>query len=59
MFNLLHPSESFISFTSVDGSVHEIWPESGEKYFEGDLLPNGNHFLSFTDILSNNVLKLL
>lgn len=46
MFNLLHPTESFVSFTSIDGSVHEIWPESGEQYLEGDLLPNGNnHFL--------------
>ncbi|XP_022145307.1 uncharacterized protein LOC111014792 [Momordica charantia] len=41
MFNLLHPTESFISFTSINGSVHEIWPESGEQFFEGDLLPNG------------------
>ncbi|KAL0559884.1 hypothetical protein IC582_000264 [Cucumis melo] len=41
MFNLLHPSESFISFTSIDRSVHEFWPESGEQYLEGDVLPNG------------------
>ncbi|XP_016201260.1 uncharacterized protein LOC107642423 isoform X2 [Arachis ipaensis] len=40
-FDLLHPSESFISFTSIDGSTHEVFPESGEQFFEGDLLPNG------------------
>ncbi|KAK4261551.1 hypothetical protein QN277_004531 [Acacia crassicarpa] len=40
-FNLLHPSESYVTFTSVDGSKHEVFPEYGEQYFEGDLLPNG------------------
>ncbi|KAJ0084383.1 hypothetical protein Patl1_29883 [Pistacia atlantica] len=39
-FNLLHPTESFVSFTSVNGSKHEVWPESEEQFFEGDLLPN-------------------
>ena len=41
-FKLLHPTESFVLFTSVDGSKHEIWPEAGEQYFEGNLLPNGD-----------------
>lgn len=41
-FNLLHPTESYISFTSIDGSKHEVWPESSERYFEGSLRPNGN-----------------
>ncbi|OWM65021.1 hypothetical protein CDL15_Pgr028739 [Punica granatum] len=41
MFTLLHPTESFISFTTVNGSKHEIWPDSGEQTFEGDLMPNG------------------
>ncbi len=42
MFTLLHPSESYVSFTAVDGSKHEIGPESNEKFYEGNLLPNGN-----------------
>ncbi|KAF8024369.1 hypothetical protein BT93_F1528 [Corymbia citriodora subsp. variegata] len=40
-FSLLHPTESFISFTAVDGSKQELWPDSGEQTFEGNLLPNG------------------
>ncbi|KAL3500126.1 hypothetical protein ACH5RR_039219 [Cinchona calisaya] len=44
-FSLLHPTESCVEFTSVDGSKHEIWPESGEQVFEGDLLPNGEWML--------------
>ncbi|XP_010551672.1 PREDICTED: uncharacterized protein LOC104822230 isoform X2 [Tarenaya hassleriana] len=40
-FTLLHPTETFISFTSVDGSKHEVWPESGEQFFEGNNLPKG------------------
>ncbi|KAJ0020657.1 hypothetical protein Pint_31284 [Pistacia integerrima] len=44
-FNLLHPTESFVSFTSVNGSKHEVWPESEEQFFEGDLLPNGEWML--------------
>ncbi|CAI9095040.1 OLC1v1030896C2 [Oldenlandia corymbosa var. corymbosa] len=44
-FSLLHPSESYVVFTSVDGSKHELWPESGEQYFEGDLLPDGEWML--------------
>ncbi|KAI4327947.1 hypothetical protein L6164_020351 [Bauhinia variegata] len=45
VFALLHPSESFVSFTSIDGSKHELLPEVGEQYFEGDLLPNGEWML--------------
>ncbi|KAK4747953.1 hypothetical protein SAY87_014539 [Trapa incisa] len=44
-FNLLNPTETFISFTSIDGSKHEIWPETGEQTFEGDLMPNGEWIL--------------
>ncbi|KAK7367096.1 hypothetical protein VNO80_09105 [Phaseolus coccineus] len=40
-FVVLHPSESFVSFTSMDGSVHEVFPDSGEQFFEGNLIPNG------------------
>ncbi|XP_065877970.1 uncharacterized protein [Euphorbia lathyris] len=40
-FTLLHPTESFISFVSIDGSKHEVWPESGEQFYEGKLRPNG------------------
>lgn len=40
-FSLLHPSESFVSFTSIDGSTHEVFPDGGEQCFEGNLIPNG------------------
>ncbi|WJX61497.1 alpha-glucosidase [Trifolium repens] len=40
-FHLLHPSESLVSFTSIDGSTHEVFPDGGEKIFEGRLIPNG------------------
>jgi alpha-glucosidase len=33
MFTLLHPTESYVSFTSIDGSKHEVWPEFNEKFF--------------------------
>ncbi|KAL5550807.1 hypothetical protein UlMin_000983 [Ulmus minor] len=45
MFTLLHPTESYVSFTSINGSKQEIWPESGEQFFAGDLLPNGQWML--------------
>ncbi|KAI3883085.1 hypothetical protein MKX03_020163 [Papaver bracteatum] len=45
VFTLLHPTEVFVSFVSVDGSKHELWPESDEKLFEGDLRPNGELIL--------------
>lgn len=41
-FILLHPTESSITFTSVEGSKHEFWPDSGEHFYEGSLLPDGN-----------------
>jgi len=41
-FSVLHPSESFVSFTSMDGSKHEVFPDGMEQFFEGDLIPNGN-----------------
>ncbi|GJT89619.1 alpha-glucosidase 2 [Tanacetum coccineum] len=44
-FNLLHPTESYVSFTSINGSKHEVWPESGEQLYEGDLRPNGEWML--------------
>ncbi|KAG5049011.1 hypothetical protein JHK85_010114 [Glycine max] len=40
-FSVLHPSESFVSFTSMDGSKHEVFPDGMEQFFEGDLIPNG------------------
>ncbi|XP_058777569.1 uncharacterized protein LOC131651863 isoform X2 [Vicia villosa] len=40
-FNLLHPSESFVSFTSIDGSKHEVFPDDREQIFEGHHIPNG------------------
>lgn len=45
MFTLLHPTESCVSFTSVDGVKREFWPESGEMFFEGELRPNGEWML--------------
>ncbi|KAI4365348.1 hypothetical protein MLD38_021341 [Melastoma candidum] len=44
-FSLLHPTETFISFTSIDGSKHEVWPGSEELALEGDSLPNGEWVL--------------
>uniref|UniRef100_A0A803MCW7 Uncharacterized protein n=1 Tax=Chenopodium quinoa TaxID=63459 RepID=A0A803MCW7_CHEQI len=40
-FALMHPTESFVSFTAVDGSKHQIHPESDELSYEGDQRPNG------------------
>ncbi|PIA58697.1 hypothetical protein AQUCO_00500561v1 [Aquilegia coerulea] len=45
MFTLLHPTEVFVTFVSINGSNHEVWPESGEQLFEGDLRPNGEWML--------------
>ncbi|XP_043806992.1 alpha-glucosidase 2 isoform X2 [Manihot esculenta] len=44
-FTLLHPMETFVSFTSIDGSKHEIRPEYGDQFYEGNLLPNGEWML--------------
>ncbi|XP_057786663.1 uncharacterized protein LOC131004082 [Salvia miltiorrhiza] len=44
-FNLLHPTESYVSFTAIDGSKHEVWPESGDQFFIGDSLPDGEWML--------------
>ncbi|KAI3987673.1 hypothetical protein MKX01_028407 [Papaver californicum] len=45
VFTLLHPTEVFVSFVSINGSKHELWPESDETLFEGDLRPNGEWIL--------------
>lgn len=44
-FNLLHPTESYVSFTAIDGSKHEVWPEPGEKVYEGELRPDGKFLI--------------
>ncbi|CAI9274853.1 unnamed protein product [Lactuca saligna] len=44
-FSLFHPTETYVSFTSIDGSKHEVWPESGEQLYEGHLRPNGEWML--------------
>ncbi|GJU20785.1 heteroglycan glucosidase 1 [Tanacetum coccineum] len=44
-FSLSHPTQSYVSFTSVNGSKHDVWPESGEQLYEGDLRPNGEWML--------------
>ncbi|GLU05271.1 hypothetical protein SLE2022_223800 [Rubroshorea leprosula] len=45
VFSVLHLTDTFVSFTSVNGSKHEVWPEYGQKFYEGDLLPNGEWML--------------
>ncbi|KAM7490938.1 hypothetical protein LguiA_033859 [Lonicera macranthoides] len=45
MFTLLHPTESYVSFTSINGTKHEVCPEFGEHLYEGDLRPNGEWML--------------
>ncbi|CAK9179423.1 unnamed protein product [Ilex paraguariensis] len=45
MFSLLHPTESYVSFISLSGFKHEIWPDSSELFYEGDLRPNGEWIL--------------
>ncbi|KAK8516011.1 hypothetical protein V6N12_066851 [Hibiscus sabdariffa] len=40
-FSLLHPTETFVAFTSIDGTKQEVWPETQEKFYQGNLLPNG------------------
>jgi alpha-glucosidase len=44
-FTLLHPTESYVSFTAINGSKHQVWPDSGEQLYEGDLRPNGEWML--------------
>ncbi|KFK39663.1 hypothetical protein AALP_AA3G273200 [Arabis alpina] len=44
-FTLFHPTESFVSFASIDGSKHEVGPESREQLFEGNNLPDGEWML--------------
>lgn len=44
-FTLLHPTESFVMFVSINGSTNEFFPESDERSFEGDLRPNGEWML--------------
>lgn len=44
-FCLMHPTESFVSFTSIDGTKHEVWPDSGEQLYQGNNLPHGEWML--------------
>ncbi|KAJ0970889.1 hypothetical protein J5N97_018848 [Dioscorea zingiberensis] len=44
-FTLLHPTEVFVQFNSIGGSKHELWPNSGDQYFEDNLRPNGEWML--------------
>ncbi|KAG9454369.1 hypothetical protein H6P81_007273 [Aristolochia fimbriata] len=44
-FSLLHPTEVFVTFVSIDGTKQEIWPESGEQLLEGQHRPNGEWML--------------
>ncbi|KAI3859641.1 hypothetical protein MKX03_031155 [Papaver bracteatum] len=45
VFTLLHPTEVFVSFVSINGSKHELRPGADEQFFEGDLRPNGEWIL--------------
>ncbi|CAL5422423.1 unnamed protein product [Camellia sinensis] len=29
-----------LGYSSINGSHHEVWPDSGEKFYEGDFRPN-------------------
>lgn len=44
-FMVLHPAETFISFTSIAGMKHEIHPEDGDQIYKGNLVPNGKWML--------------
>ncbi|KAF0909453.1 hypothetical protein E2562_036319 [Oryza meyeriana var. granulata] len=44
-FTLLNPTEVVVAFTAINGSKHEISPESGEVVLEGDMQPNGEWML--------------
>ncbi|KAL0856971.1 hypothetical protein Bca101_062125 [Brassica carinata] len=44
-FYLMHPTESFVKFTSIDGTKHEVWPDSGEQLYVGNNLPQGEWML--------------
>ncbi|XP_010421586.1 PREDICTED: uncharacterized protein LOC104707030 [Camelina sativa] len=44
-FYLMHPTETFVSFTSIDGSKHEVWPDSGDQLYAGNSLPHGEWML--------------
>uniref|UniRef100_J3MK77 Uncharacterized protein n=2 Tax=Oryza brachyantha TaxID=4533 RepID=J3MK77_ORYBR len=44
-FILHHPTEVSVVFTATNGTKHELFPESGEVVFEGDLRPNGEWML--------------
>nr|XP_043606304.1 alpha-glucosidase 2-like [Erigeron canadensis] len=44
-FSLLHPTESYVTFTSINGSKHDVWPDSDKQLYEGDLRPNGEWML--------------
>ncbi|KAL1834678.1 uncharacterized protein LOC108215608 isoform X1 [Daucus carota subsp. sativus] len=44
-FSLLHPTESYVSFVSINGSQHDCWPTCSEQRFEGDSRPNGEWML--------------
>ncbi|KMZ74916.1 alpha-glucosidase, family GH31 [Zostera marina] len=44
-FTIQNPSHVFVSFVSMNGSAHEISPEFGELFLDGDLRPNGEWML--------------
>lgn len=44
-FTLVHPTEVFVKFTSIDGKDCEYGPEIGEKFFEANSKPNGEWML--------------
>lgn len=55
MFKIVHPMVSFIDFTAIDGTKHELHPKMdfGEFSIEGSARPNGKHSLTFVHSLFN------
>lgn len=44
-FQLRHPMDTFIKFTSVNGQAHSVSTDSGELHLHGDERPNGEWML--------------
>lgn len=53
MFKIVHPMVSFIEYTAIDGTKHELHPKMdfGEFSIEGSARPNGKHSLTFVHCL--------
>ncbi|KAE8685621.1 KOW domain-containing family protein [Hibiscus syriacus] len=60
-FSLLHPTETFVAFTSIDGTTQEVWPDTEEKFYQGNHLPNEHvkGSLEFLVLLRHNLYVLM